>query len=84
MIEKNDQKLQLERQSKNYETQLTALDKSESSGRHWTEKKLSEMTSRDWRIFKEDYNITTKGGGIPNPIRGWEEADLPSVCKNDS
>lgn len=44
--------------------------------RHWSEKKLPEMTERDWRIFKEDYNIQTKGGKIPNPIRKWEEAAL--------
>jgi hypothetical protein len=35
------------------------------------------MTPRDWRIFREDFNITTKGGGIPNPIRNWEESGLP-------
>lgn len=35
------------------------------------------MNSRDWRIFKEDFNITTKGGGIPSPIRKWNEANLP-------
>ena len=29
--------------------------------RHWSEKPLSEMKERDWRIFKEDFNITTKG-----------------------
>jgi ATP-dependent RNA helicase DDX23/PRP28 len=74
-----EQRQNLDRQSKNYESQLTALDRSEASGRHWTEKKLEEMTSRDWRIFKEDHNITTKGGGIPNPLRDWEEAKLPSV-----
>jgi ATP-dependent RNA helicase DDX23/PRP28 len=36
------------------------------------------MTERDWRIFKEDYNITTKGGSIPNPIRNWKESNLPT------
>ena len=41
------------------------------------EKTLSEMVERDWRIFKEDYNITTKGGRIPSPIRSWSEAELP-------
>jgi len=44
--------------------------------RHWTEKKLEEMADRDWRIFKEDYNITTRGGNIPHPLRYWEEAGL--------
>jgi ATP-dependent RNA helicase DDX23/PRP28 len=29
--------------------------------RHWTEKELIEMTERDWRIFREDFNIATKG-----------------------
>lgn len=46
--------------------------------RHWSQKKLDEMTDRDWRIFREDYSITTKGGKIPNPIRNWEEYSLPA------
>ncbi|PVZ97594.1 hypothetical protein BB558_006445 [Smittium angustum] len=45
--------------------------------RHWSEKKLAEMKERDWRIFKEDFNISCKGGGIPNPIRAWDESGLP-------
>ncbi|XP_072029188.1 probable ATP-dependent RNA helicase DDX23 isoform X2 [Amphiura filiformis] len=45
--------------------------------RHWTQKSLEEMCERDWRIFREDYNISTKGGRIPNPIRYWKEAGLP-------
>lgn len=44
--------------------------------RHWSEKSLPEMTDRDWRIFREDYNIATKGGRIPCPIRYWNEALL--------
>nr|CAG8475242.1 169_t:CDS:10 [Entrophospora candida] len=45
--------------------------------RHWSEKPLTEMKERDWRIFKEDFNITTKGGSIPNSIRSWKESGLP-------
>ncbi len=45
--------------------------------RHWSEKPLTEMVDRDWRIFKEDFNIVTKGGNIPAPLRFWEEANLP-------
>uniref|UniRef100_A0AC35GVC0 RNA helicase n=1 Tax=Panagrolaimus sp. PS1159 TaxID=55785 RepID=A0AC35GVC0_9BILA len=45
--------------------------------RHWTEKSLDEMRPRDWRIFREDFNIAIKGGKIPNPLRNWEEAGLP-------
>ncbi|KAG5675267.1 hypothetical protein PVAND_005181 [Polypedilum vanderplanki] len=51
-------------------------DKQKWDDRHWTEKEFDEMTERDWRIFREDYNITIKGGKIPNPIRKWPEASL--------
>jgi ATP-dependent RNA helicase DDX23/PRP28 len=45
--------------------------------RHWTDKPLNQMMERDWRIFKEDFNISTKGGRIPRPIRSWAESGLP-------
>lgn len=45
--------------------------------RHWSEKPLDQMRERDWRIFKEDFNISTKGGQIPHPIRSWAESGLP-------
>ncbi|KAJ5980328.1 Helicase C-terminal [Penicillium waksmanii] len=45
--------------------------------KHWSEKKLELMRERDWRIFKEDFNIATKGGSVPNPMRSWEESHLP-------
>ncbi|MCJ1377269.1 mRNA splicing protein prp28 [Xylographa soralifera] len=48
-----------------------------SIDKHWSEKKLEHMRERDWRIFKEDYNISTKGGSIPNPMRSWVESGLP-------
>ena len=35
------------------------------------------MKDRDWRIFREDYNIAIKGGRIPNPLRAWSESGLP-------
>jgi ATP-dependent RNA helicase DDX23/PRP28 len=44
---------------------------------HWSEKRLEDMRERDWRIFKEDFNISTKGGAIPNPMRSWKESGLP-------
>jgi ATP-dependent RNA helicase DDX23/PRP28 len=53
------------------ESNRTQLDK------HWSEKKLELMRERDWRIFKEDFNISTKGGAIPNPMRNWNESGLP-------
>ncbi|BDD64033.1 mRNA splicing protein prp28 [Monascus purpureus] len=45
--------------------------------KHWSEKKLEHMRERDWRIFKEDFNISTKGGSVPNPMRSWGESGLP-------
>ncbi|PQE25282.1 hypothetical protein CJF32_00008568 [Rutstroemia sp. NJR-2017a WRK4] len=62
--------IEMERRRKE-EAGRNALDK------HWSEKKLEHMRERDWRIFKEDFNISTKGGGIPNPMRSWEESHLP-------
>ncbi|KAK1819217.1 mRNA splicing protein prp28 [Friedmanniomyces endolithicus] len=44
--------------------------------KHWSEKRLDQMRERDWRIFKEDFNIATKGGSIPNPMRSWKESGL--------
>lgn len=32
--------------------------------RHWTEKPLSEMKERDWRIFREDFSIAARGKGL--------------------
>ncbi|XP_055642961.1 probable ATP-dependent RNA helicase DDX23 [Toxorhynchites rutilus septentrionalis] len=52
-------------------------DKQKWDDRHWSEKDCDEMTERDWRIFREDYNITIKGGKIPNPIRNWVESGFP-------
>lgn len=46
---------------------------------HWTRKRLSEMKERDWRILKEDYNISTQGGSIPHPIRFWDESGLGNL-----
>ncbi|KAL3702056.1 hypothetical protein R1sor_020078 [Riccia sorocarpa] len=50
--------------------------------RHWSEKKIEEMTERDWRIFREDFNISYKGSKIPRPMRSWEEGTLsPELLK---
>ncbi|KAF2970103.1 hypothetical protein GQX73_g3476 [Xylaria multiplex] len=46
-------------------------------GKHWSEKRLEDMRERDWRIFKEDFGISTKGGLLPNPMRNWKESGLP-------
>ncbi|KAL0071508.1 mRNA splicing protein prp28 [Marasmius tenuissimus] len=52
--------------------QKTGLDE-----RHWTEKPLNEMKERDWRIFREDFSISARGGQIPHPLRSWVESEIP-------
>lgn len=60
-----------------HEDKLYAKDRVQRwDDRHWSDKELEAMLDRDWRIFREDFNITTKGGRIPNPIRSWKEAPL--------
>jgi ATP-dependent RNA helicase DDX23/PRP28 len=44
---------------------------------HWTDKPLESMATRDWRIFREDFQIFIRGGRVPNPMRIWAEGPLP-------
>lgn len=74
-----------------YQKMINKLAVTDLPGAHWSEKTVArifhifqiifilinkEMIDRDWRIFKEDHNITTKGGSIPNPVRNWKESGL--------
>lgn len=59
------------------------MDKYDKSG-HYTEKPILHMTDRDWRIFREDHEIVTKGnmchpatGKRILPFRFWPESGLP-------
>ncbi|XP_049269503.1 LOW QUALITY PROTEIN: probable ATP-dependent RNA helicase DDX23 [Rhipicephalus sanguineus] len=54
-------------------------EKQKWDDRHWSHKSLEEMQERDWRIFREDFSITIKGGRIPNPLRKWSECNLPTA-----
>jgi ATP-dependent RNA helicase DDX23/PRP28 len=49
---------------------------------HWSEKPLAEMQPRDWRILREDFSITLKGGNLPHPLRKWGESELLVWLKN--
>jgi len=64
-------------EKKNQQRLVDKEDKLALKDRHWKKKELTEMTDRDWRIFKEDYNIAAKGGKIPHPMRYWSEGKLP-------
>lgn len=48
-----------------------------STPAHWSEKSLDEMKERDWRIFREDFGISARGGHIPRPLRSWRESEIP-------
>ncbi len=52
--------------------------------KHWTEKALKDMTERDWRIFREDFNIQFKGNTDVLPLRNWDEAKLPDELRKAS
>lgn len=61
---------------------LDGLDAKNAVKEHWSEKRREDMTERDWRIFREDFNISYKGvqvSGSALPIRNWEEAALPTT-----
>jgi ATP-dependent RNA helicase DDX23/PRP28 len=73
--------VKVEVKEKEDQIQLDLIDDDEKQRKHWSQKKKEEMDERDWRIFKEDFNITTKGTNIPHPIRYWEESSLPSEIK---
>jgi ATP-dependent RNA helicase DDX23/PRP28 len=53
-------------------------DNDTSMYKHWSEKKLNEMSERDWRIFREDFDIRIQGGRATLPLRFWNEANLPT------
>ncbi|KAL7722486.1 RNA helicase [Entamoeba marina] len=42
-----------------------------------SQKSIEEMTEKDWRILREDYNITVKGNESIHPLRQWDDAQLP-------
>ena len=42
-------------------------------------KPLAKMTPRDWRIVRENYEITVRGGKAPPPLRSFRENPCPGV-----
>ncbi|KAF9879273.1 pre-mRNA-splicing ATP-dependent RNA helicase PRP28 [Colletotrichum karsti] len=83
MIEERDPEFGKRRAQEYMEDFYNARDRAKERanrtglGKHWSKKALDEMRERDWRIFKEDFGIATKGGLIPNPMRSWQESGLP-------
>ncbi|KFD54612.1 hypothetical protein M514_04557 [Trichuris suis] len=65
-------------QQQKFQTKVRAKEaKQKWDDRHWRQKSLEEMAERDWRIFREDYNISIKGGNVPKPLRSWEDGNFP-------
>jgi ATP-dependent RNA helicase DDX23/PRP28 len=69
---------ELERVKKLDKDKKESMNKNEEDamGVMWRDKKLEDMNDRDWRIFREDFNIRIKGGRAPLPLRTWEEGNL--------
>mmetsp|Transcript_23044 Transcript_23044/g.28256 ORF Transcript_23044/g.28256 Transcript_23044/m.28256 type:complete len:824 (-) Transcript_23044:161-2632(-) len=42
-------------------------------------KPIHEMTQRDWRIYRENFDIRVRGGRAPPPLRSFHESPHPGV-----
>lgn len=74
-----ERRLERRRERERVEAELDSRAEKSGLGReasHWSEKRLEDMTERDWRIFKEDFDIRVGGGRAPRPLRFWKEAGL--------
>ena len=60
----------------NKRKKLARMDDSMQTHQSLYTKPLSKMTSRDWRIYRENYEIVVKGGRAPPPLRNFREASL--------
>ncbi|KRX88202.1 putative ATP-dependent RNA helicase DDX23 [Trichinella pseudospiralis] len=78
LLKKRRSEAEKQQDEKNQKRLSAKEAKQKWDDRHWTQKSLEEMTDRDWRIFREDYNISIKGGNVPKPIRSWLEAGFPT------
>jgi len=74
MLEKRRTDVEKDQEKERLRKLKTREEKQRFDDRHWSDKELTSMTQRDWRIFREDFNIAVKGGNIPHPIRKWKEA----------
>ncbi|OQR86523.1 DEAD/DEAH box RNA helicase [Achlya hypogyna] len=64
-------------QEREEQRQAEIVKLAQSTALHWSDKPLDEMSERDWRIFREDFDIILRGGRAPRPLRKWSEAVLP-------
>lgn len=78
-MERAQRQLAIEEQRRKFASQSAVKrQKREHDDVHWTKKPLGDMTDRDWRILKEDFQISSRGAKVPNPIRFWSESGIPA------
>ncbi|XP_021945680.1 probable ATP-dependent RNA helicase DDX23 [Folsomia candida] len=77
LLEKRRTEEEKEQEKSRIKKEKKREEKQKWDDRHWNEKSSDDMNERDWRIFREDYNISIKGGRIPNPFRSWKESVIP-------
>lgn len=61
-------------------TRAREKDAEEESRGHWTTKKRDDMTDRDWRIFREDFEIYIKVGRAGTAERSFPLWRGSSAC----
>lgn len=66
-------------ESKRRRVNLEDMPSSELSLDAVKTKPLEHMTTRDWRILRENYDIIVKGGKAPPPLRSFDESPDPHV-----
>eukprot|EP00941_MAST-03F_sp_MAST-3F-sp1_P005986 g5986.t1 len=77
MNRKNEREKIIRAEEKVNKRIMDKLSRTMNSTRHWTTiKSVDNMTSRDWRIMREDFDIRVRGGRAPNPIRFWNESKI--------
>ncbi len=69
-------RITLDLRTRQLDNQIHEMDS--NLDKHWSDKKLNEMSERDWRIFREDFDIRIQGGRATLPLRFWNEANLPT------
>jgi len=77
LLERRRTEIEKDQEKKRLKKLRSKEDKQKFDDRHWSEKELENMTERDWRIFREDYNISIKGGNLAPPLRNWREGNIP-------
>ena len=60
----------------NNTSQASGSASKQGNGTDWSEKSLEAMTARDWRIMREEFDITVQGVRNVNPLRFWSEANI--------